>query len=294
MIAKNDAALQILRETAVLNCSLLQSFLPVLPASTSKHNSTLSRLVAYLGTVAPSTEHDKSLPVKCYAVKISLPRADLPPHRTPKQLVTMPSMNKKVLLKVLAFGYIAIASFVVLGQNSEFCDRDTACPSRNRWLIACGAISSAIALGMAAASFFLSSDGILGTAEIGVLAFLVLWWAAGAGVAASVRTANSTPVSTGFAFFALFVSFSTVRLSSSLFYVYQLACVMAANSFAPPPSRPPPVLYPPRFLIVRCPQLIYSLFSAAEKISSAAKVDTHPNPATSVMSPPHNQGSVAV
>jgi hypothetical protein len=150
----------------------------------------------------------------------------------------MPSMNKKVLLKVLAFGYIAIASFVVLGQNSEVCDRDTTCESRNRWLIACGAISGAIALGMAAASFFLSSDGILGTAEIGALAFLVLWWAAGAGVAASVRTA-STPVSTGFAFFALFVSFSMVRLSSSLYDVYQLACVMAANSFAPPPSRPP-------------------------------------------------------
>jgi hypothetical protein len=64
-IAKNDAALQLLRETAELNCSVLPSFSPVLLASTGTHVSTPSRPFAYFGAVAPSTEHDNSVPVKC-------------------------------------------------------------------------------------------------------------------------------------------------------------------------------------------------------------------------------------
>jgi hypothetical protein len=105
-------------------------------------------------------------------------------------------MSNIAMIKVASFGLIALASVVVLGTNARDCgifsQSGIVCPSSLGWLVACGLISCIFSVGIAAAYFFLPLDGILGTAEIGVLAFLLVWWAAGVGVARSTPNVRRT------------------------------------------------------------------------------------------------------
>jgi hypothetical protein len=129
----------------------------------------------------------------------------------------MVPMSNIVMIKVLSFGLIALASVIVLGTNARDCGiishAGISCPSSFGWLIACGLISGIISVGMAAAYFFFPLDGILGTAEIGVLAFLFLWWAAGAGVASSGILVSGA--ARGFSFIPLLIVVALVSPASA-------------------------------------------------------------------------------
>jgi hypothetical protein len=111
--------------------------------------------------------------------------------------IAMLPMSNIAMIQVVSFGLIALASVIVLGTNARDCGifsrAGIFCPSSLGCRVACGFISCIFSVGMAAAYFFLPLDGILGTAEIGVLAFLFLWWATGVGFAWSTPYIRRTP-----------------------------------------------------------------------------------------------------
>lgn len=97
------------------------------------------------------------------------------------------SSTKDRIIRMVLWTLLVISSTVVFGRASEQCGLlPVLCPSRFAWVIACGVISAFIGLSLISLNF--CHINWFAYAEASIAVFLVLWWAAGAGVAANFRT----------------------------------------------------------------------------------------------------------
>lgn len=105
-------------------------------------------------------------------------------------------VSAKRFARVAGWGVLTLAALVFFGHTAEICDTKTvaeslsrdSCPSRARWIIACGVVAASIGFVMLLMSLCFGSKSFFPLVELIASFILVVWLAAGAGVAASIRT----------------------------------------------------------------------------------------------------------